>query len=215
LKRLFVILVVLGLILGGLAWADVRIRTVAEDEARARLAEAVPQAQRTEVEISGFPFVGRILLDGSIERLSLTLHDVREGGVEVERLQLVAEQIVLDRARLLEDRVLAVTDVGRVRVEGRVSAAMISRAAGVPVHFKGGKASVTVNGQTVEASVSFVGNVVMLWVVGFPPLSVPLPAHAILPCQPEVRIADEYVELACSATELPAAVMDVLGKGTG
>jgi hypothetical protein len=214
-KRLFVILVVLGLLLGGLAWADVRIRTYAEDEARVRLAEAVPQAQRADVAISGFPFVGRILLDGSIERLSLTLHDVRESGVEVERLQLVAEDIVLDRARLLEDRVLAVTAVGRVRVEGRVSAEMIARAAGVPVHLKKGKASVTVNGQTFEASISFAGNVVMVWVVDFPPLIVPFPVHEILPCQPEVRVADEYIELACSATKLPAAVMDVLGKGTG
>jgi hypothetical protein len=213
-KRLLVILVVLASIIAGLAWADVRIRRYAEDEARSRLAEAIPQAERSEVALTGFPFVGRILVDGSVQRLSVTLHGLREGDLEVERLQLVADDIVLDRARLLEEHVLAVTDVGRVRVEARIAAAVIARAAGVPVELRDGTARVTVEGRRLEASISIAGPTVMLAVAGAPPLVVPLP-EAYLPCHPELTIAEDHLIVACSTTELPDAIMEVLGEGTG
>jgi hypothetical protein len=214
-KRLLVILVVLGLVVAALAWLDVRVRIYAEGEARARLAEAIPQAERTDVELVGFPFVGRILSSGSIERLSVTLHGLREGEIEVEHVHLVADDLVLDRTRLLEERVLAVTDVGRVRVRGRVTADMIARAAGVPVTIEDGRASVTVHGQTLEASIALVGRTFMLSVAGVPPVILPLPAEQYLPCEPELTLVDDGLELACSTTKLPAAVMDILGAGAG
>jgi hypothetical protein len=214
-KRLFVLVVVLGLLLGGLAWGDIWVRGVAEEEARARLARAIPQAQRSEVTIVGFPFVGRILMSGAVERIVVVLHGLKERGVELERVQLEADDIVLDRDRLLGERVLAITDVGHVRVEGIITADAVTRALGVPLELRDGTARVTVEGQTFGASISVAGRAVLVTVTGAPPLAVPLPPEKYLPCQPEVTIEGDRLAVACSTTELPAAVMEVLGKGTG
>jgi hypothetical protein len=214
-KRLFVLVVVLGLLLGGLAWGDIWVRGVAEEEARARLARAIPQAQRSEVAIVGFPFVGRILMSGAVERIVVVLYGLKERGVELERVQLEADDIVLDRDRLLGERVLAITDVGHVRVEGIITADAVTRALGVPLELRDGTARVTVEGQTFGASISVAGRAVLVTVTGAPPLAVPLPPEKYLPCQPEVTIEGDRLAVACSTTELPAAVMEVLGKGTG
>jgi hypothetical protein len=214
-KRLLVLLVVLGLVLGCLAWADVRVRRYAEDEAQTRLAKAISQARRSEVELVGFPFAGRILARGSIQQLRVTLHGLREADLEIEHIRLVVDDIVLDRSRLLKERVIAVDEVGRVSVDGRVSAETIERAAGVPVRLEDGRASVTVHGQTLDASISIIGRAVMITVVGAPPLVLPLPPEKFLPCEPEVTIAEDRLDIACSATELPSAVMDVLREGVG
>ena len=210
-----VLLLVLGLVAVGLAWADVQARAYAENEARTRLARAVPQARRTEVAITSFPFVGRILLGGDVERLTVTLHDLKEGKVEVDRVTLEVDDIVLDRDRLLDERVLSILDVGQVRIEGRITAEAASRALGVPLELRGGAARVTVQGQTLDASISIAGRSVLLSVTGAPPLVVPLPPEKYLPCQPEVELTGDRLVVACSTTELPPAIMEVLGKGTG
>src|SRR5690606_6223668 len=140
---------------------------------------------------------------------------LREGDVEVERVRLEVDRIVLDRDRLLADRVLAVTDVGRVRIEARITAEAASHAVAVPVELGDGKARVTVHGQTLDASIAIAARTVMLTVTGAPPLVIPLPPEKVLPCQPEVTIEGDRIAIACTASELPKAVMDVLGKGTG
>ena len=125
------------------------------------------------------------------------------------------DDIVLDRDRLLDERVLSILDVGQVRIEGRITAEAASRALGVPLELRGGAARVTVQGQTLDASISIAGRSVLLSVTGAPPLVVPLPPEKYLPCQPEVELTGDRLVVACSTTELPPAIMEVLGKGTG
>lgn len=218
-RRLLIFLVVSSLIIGlavaALAYADVRLRELAESQAESRLNEAVPQARRGDVEIDAFPFVGWVLLDGSVERLVVTLHALREGDVEVERFRLSVDGLVLDRERLLDEHVLAVTSIDRVRIEGRITADAAARALGVPVELTEGTVRVGVQGRATRASLSVSGRTLVLSITGTPPLVIPLPPEAYLPCRPEVAIEEDRLTVACSATALPPAVMAVLAEDNG
>jgi hypothetical protein len=210
-----VLLVILGLALAGLAYADVRVRELAEAEAEKQLCIAVPQADRCRVEIEAFPFVGWVLVDGSVRRLVVTLDRVEGEGIEVEQITLEVDDLILDRDRLLDDQVLAITDVSKVRLVGRISEQAASKVVGVPIDLEVDSAKVKLHGRELEASVSVNGHSAVLSVTGVPPLVVPLPSEAYLPCTPKLDIEHDHLVAACSTSELPPALTQVLREGVG
>jgi hypothetical protein len=212
---LAVVAVVLGLVVAALAYADVRVREIAEAEAEKQLRIAVPTAREADVEIDAFPFVGWVLVDGSVRRLRVTLEDLEASGIEIERLELDAEGVILDRDRLLDDQVLVVTDVKRVRVSGSITEQVVGKALEIPLDLEPGKATVTVRGRKLTASLSVNGHSAVLSVGGMPPMVVPLPPDAYLPCDPDVTIEKDRLVATCTTSELPPAVMKVLREGVG
>jgi len=216
-KKIVVIVVVLVLlvaILGGLAYADMRVRHVVEEHARAKITETLPQAQGVGVEIDGFPFVLGVLMSGEVEALHVTVDAVEEQGLRATELSLHVESIQLDTDALLDESRLVVTGIGRATAEGFVSDDEVSKLSGHTVEFGAGTARAEVQGQVIEAAASIQGRLVFLSsnLEGVPPLMFPLPSSELLPCAPQAELMPGKIRLACSVTELPAALRDAMAQ---
>lgn len=212
---LLVLLVLLAVLLGAMAYADVRLRGIAEERAEQELAKALPQASGIDVTLDGFPFTLGVLLDGKVEALHVRLAEVEEAGLSAQDLTLDVEDISLDADALLDDRRLVVTDIGRATAQGFVSDAAVSKAVGQTVTFSPGKAKATFRGQEVELKASVKGRVVRLSpsLPGLPSATFPLPPGDVLPCTPELELLPGKLRLSCSIDELPAALKDAMAKG--
>ena len=216
-KKVVVLLVVLGVVLvvvlGALAYADVQVREYAEEQAERQLAAAVPMAGGADVEILAFPFVGRVLFDGTIPELDVELREVRAEAVKVERVALRVEGLKIDRDQLLGDRKLVVTGLERATVDATIGSDAVNAATQpVDTRLKGGKVEVTYQGHTVEGKLRVKKRNVVIDVAGVRELRVPLPDEKYLPCQPDVKVKGDALQVTCTIHELPRAVADVLGK---
>lgn len=212
---LVVVLLVLGLIVGGLAYADLRLRSLAEAHAEQELTKALPQAQGVHVQLDGFPFTLGVLLHGQVEALHVRLDVVKEAGLEARDLTLDVETISLDEAALLDEQRLVVTDIGRATVQGLVSDEAVSKVVGQTVRFSPGKARGVFKGREIEVQASVKGRVIRLstGIPGVPAVTFPLPPGDVLPCQPELELLERTIRLSCTIDELPAGLKEAMARG--
>ncbi|MBC8073903.1 MAG: LmeA family phospholipid-binding protein [Deltaproteobacteria bacterium] len=227
-KKLLVVLIVLGVLLaiaiGVGAWLDGKARAMAEEEARKRIVEVLPRMRAAKVEIEGFPFLFDVLVSGSVDRLRVELSDIENVGVSVESVVLVVDDIAIDRDLLLDQRKLAVTDIGRAELTARLTGAAISKVVREQVELDGSTARIKAYGLSAEAQLSVVGRRVELKVSSSAPLPpearafldrplvFQLPPEEVLPCTPALHVVDSRLELGCTVTELPPAVKRALGQ---
>jgi len=211
---LIVLLLLLGALLGGLAYGDLRLRSLAEAHAEQKLVEALPQASGVEVVLDGFPFTLGVLLDGKVEALHVRLAEVKEAGLAAHDLSLDVETISLDKDALIDQQRLVVTDIGRATAQGFVTDDAVSKVVGETIVFSPGKARATVRGREIEVKAKVKGRVVQLssGIPGVPAVTFPLPPGDVLPCTPELELLEGKIRLSCSIDELPATLKDAMAK---
>lgn len=217
-KKLVIVLLVLlllGALLAGLAYGDLRLRSLVEEHAEQQLVAALPQAKGVEVELDGFPFTLGVLLHGEVEALHVRLESVREAGLEATDLSLDVETIALDEDALIDEQRLVVTDIGRATAQGFVSDEAVSALVGQTIRFSPGKAHGVLRGRELEVTAAVKGRLVQLStaVEGVPPVVFPLPPSDVLPCRPELELLEGKLRLACSIDELPPTLKDAMAKG--
>lgn len=211
---LVIVLVILAAVVGGLAYADLRVRAMAEEHAEAKIAQVLPQAEGVHVSFDGFPFVLGVLVSGEVEALHVMVDAVQEAGLRATRLRLDVDDIVLDTDALLDEQRLVITDIGRARVEGFVSDDVVGAVAEYPVEFEPGRARVEYRGRQIEASVRVQGRLVALSsdLPEVPPMLVPLPSSALIPCSPEVELLAGQLRLSCSVDEIPPELEEAMAQ---
>jgi hypothetical protein len=209
------LLVVLGAIVGGLAYADLRLRGLAEEHAELKLTEALPQARGVQVVLDGFPFTLGVLMNGQVDGLHVKLDEVKEAGLSAQDLSLDVETITLDKDALIDEQRLVVTDIGRATAQGFVSDDAVSKVVGQKVEFTPGKAHATVQGREIEVKARVKGRFVSLssGIPGVPAVTFPLPPGDVLPCSPELELLAGKIRLSCSIDELPKTLKDAMAKG--
>lgn len=218
-KKLAIVLLILFLllaaVLGALAYADLRLRGLAEEHAEQQLAQALPQASGVEVTLDGFPFTLGVLMNGKVDALHVKLAEVKEAGLSAQDLSLDVYEISLDEDALIDEQRLVVTDIGRASAQGFVSDHAVSKVVGQTITFSPGKAKATVRGQEIEVKASVMGRVVQLssGIPGVPAVVFPLPPGDVLPCAPELELLEGKIRLSCSIDELPATLKDAMAKG--
>lgn len=212
---LVLVLLVLAAIVGGLAYGDLRLRGLAEQQAETKIAEALPQASGVTVELEGFPFALGVLMSGEVKALHVRLAEVQEAGLSAQDLSLDVQDITLDKDALIDEQRLVVTSIGSATAQGFVSDDAVSKVAGQTVKFSPGKAHATVRGQQIEVKASVKGRVVQLssGIPGVPAMTFPLPPSDVLPCAPELELLEGKVRLRCSIDELPATLKEAMAKG--
>lgn len=212
---LLLVLLVLGAIVGGLAYGDLRLRSLAEEHAEIELGKALPQASGVHVVLDGFPFTLGVLMNGRVDGLHVKIDEVKEAGLSAQDLSLDVETISLDKDALLDDQRLVVTDIGRATAQGFVSDDAVSKAVGQKVEFSPGKAHATVRGREIEVKASVKGRLVQLssGIPGVPAVMFPLPPGDVLPCSPELELLAGKIRLSCSIDELPATLKEAMAKG--
>jgi hypothetical protein len=214
---LLLLLVVLGAILGALAYADLRLRSLAEEHAQLKLSKALPQARGVKVGLDGFPFTLGVLMNGQVDGLHVTIDEVQQAGLAAQDLSLDVETISLDKDALMDEQRLVVTDIGRATAQGFVSDDAVSKVVRVKVEFSPGKAHVTVRGREIAVKASVKGREVRLSsaIPGLPAMTFPLPAGDVLPCTPELELLEGKIRLSCAMDELPPTLKAVLAMAQG
>ncbi|MGH1349103.1 MAG: LmeA family phospholipid-binding protein [Nannocystales bacterium] len=215
-RRLVVVLAVLFVLAiiaaFGLSILDQRIRVEAEQQAAERLGRELPIEGTPRVHIESFPFVLRVLNDGSVEQLEVSMRSLESNGVRVDEAKLTIEGLVLDRDALLDDHEIKLVSIEQARVDAWVSAEDLSRVAKLPVEIEEGEVSVTYRGKEYTGTAKVSKHAVLLLVDGVPPILSPLPSTDLLPCEPDLDIDGDRIHVACTVDEVPPAVAKVLAK---
>lgn len=210
-KLLGAVLLVVLLAAVALAVIDVTVRILVEERAAREVAEAVPEARQVDVRVSSFPFLGRVLLRGRIERVTAELREYRKGGVEVSWVQLVVDGLRIDRDVLVEDHKLVISGLDRARAEAHISAAAASRSLGTPVAFVDeDRVQVIVAGTPIVVHLTLEERTVNLRSPGLSPLALRLPGRDVLPCDPRAKVESGLLVVHCSFAELPPALARAL-----
>lgn len=202
-RRLLPVLAVLvAVIVGLLAAADVTARVVAQQALAQRLRTAVPTATTVDAQIRSFPFLGRLLVSGHIGEVDAHATGVSVHGLRFDSIAVSLRGVELDRTQLLEDRRVVLENIDAGRAVAQVTQADLSAALGVPVTLADGRATVTVLGRHLGADLAVRdGRLVVNGAgVSLPALSVVAP---LLPCPADAEVVTGRVVLTCDFTGVP------------
>lgn len=182
LRLLVVAVAAVALAAGG----DVAARRYAEGEMVDRLEAAAPTATARTAEIDSFPFLGRLVALGDVERVAVRLENVEANGLLFSAIDADLRGVRLDRSRLLQGDVELV-GIDRGLVTAELGLAEVVRVAGAA--FAGDV--------RLEDGVLVVGGV-RLDLSGVP----------LLPCATRVGFAGTRVVVTCELDEVPDELLD-------
>jgi hypothetical protein len=204
-SRAPLLILLLGIV-GLLAVADVTARTVAQRELADRLRVAVPGATATAAEIHSFPFLPRLVLSGGVPQVDARVNGVTVRGLTFDVIQVDLDGVRLDRDQLIRDRRVVLEGIERGRVRAEVTADALSEAVGVPITLEDGRASVTIRGRQVGATLAVRENRLVVGGVGvsLPGLELVAP---LLPCVADADVEPGRVVLTCEFTEVPRELL--------
>lgn len=193
------LLVVLAIVVLVLVLGDGAAKRYAESTIETSVRRDVEGVDDVDAAISSFPFVGRLLVQGKVSHIELTLHEVVGHRIPVEEVRLSVDGLELDQGRLLDGDV-EVTDVDHVRVEAVVTRENVETVLGpltdVAFALADGTTLRVRDGQVeLGAGVSF-----------------PLPGSNLLPCDASATIDDGEVRITCTSENLPPVVLDAIGS---
>ena len=223
--RKWILLVFPTVLLLALIVGDQAAKSWAEAKLAERAAAYYPPGSGSSASIRSFPFVGRLLVSGSVPRADVHLDDLRFQAVVLRQLRLRVSDVKLDRGELFEGRV-RLLDVGEGHIRATIDGPSLAKATGFDVRFTPGQVEVhqRVQGVNVVAKgdLSVKGNVVTVTPTSVQGLSVPLsrfainyriPGIEILPCQADTEIIEDAVILSCDVTDVPAALVQAAQSG--
>ena len=199
-------LVVLAVVAMVLLVIDQAARLYAEDQLAQRARDAGNGAESAEASIRSFPFLGRLVVSGSVPHAEVRVTGTRVGPLRLAAVEVEASGVQLDRdAMLVGDVRLDAIDRGRVTVG--LDAGALTEALNLPVTIADGVVRVARAGVPVNASVALVGGALVVDVAGLPAVRVPIGRTPLVPCAATgVSIAGARVWLTCEVDELPAVL---------
>ncbi|MGH9163892.1 MAG: LmeA family phospholipid-binding protein [Acidimicrobiales bacterium] len=200
-------LLFLAVVLGLLAGADVAARKVAEQRIADRAEQAAGEGATATARISSFPFVARLLVSGSVPKVSVHARAVKAGAFRLSAVNLDLDGVALDRHALYGGTAkLRDIDEGTVTVE--LDAALLSGVLELPVTIEDGAVRVGVLGQQVTAKADVRDGVLILGVAGIPALRVPVARTELSPCDAAaVEVAGDRLRLTCRVRDVPPALV--------
>jgi hypothetical protein len=211
--------VVAAIVLPLLLLVDQMARSWAETKLRERAAAYYPPAASTSATIHSFPFLGRLVVQGLVPEVTLTMDDVRFGTLLVNSLRLDLHTVDIDKGELARGRV-RVLDIGQGRIDLRVDGGSLARAVDADVRFLDGSIEVhkRVGGKDVVArgQVTLDGNTLRLRPTsvegsGLPAsafaLSYQLPGSKLPPCRADVRAVPGGLVAGCTFTDVPESLV--------
>jgi hypothetical protein len=142
-------------------------------------------------DAGGFPFLPRLLLDGVVERLTVTLDELDGQEVTIATVALSLDGIHVDRDAMLGGQV-EITDIDTGTVLVEVAEDDLSDALGIPVDLDPEMVGLAERALEVTAA-------------GGGAVRVPVP-HELLPCDPDMEVAGDLVRLTCVIDEVPGVL---------
>lgn len=199
-------LAVLGVVVLLLVAIDQAARLYAESQLEARALEAGSGSATAAASIRSFPFLGRLLVSGSVPEA-----DVRVTGTWVGPLRLAAVEVEASGVELDRDAMLAgdvrLDGIHRGRVTVELDATAITEVLDLPVTISDDVVQVARAGVPVAATVALDDGTLVVRVAGLPAVRVPVGDTPLVPCAATgVSVAGGRVRLTCEVDELPAVL---------
>lgn len=208
-RRLGLVVLVLVAVLVGV---DFGARVVAQGELASR-AQKAAGARSASAGIGGFPFLGHLLLQGSVPHLDVRLTDVPVGTLELQSVDVVLTGTVVDRGALFSARQVRVDRITSGTATVTVTAGELSSAVGRTVLLPGGgQVVVEEAGRSLPATVRVLGGRVLeVLVAGVPVLSSDLASSPLVPaCGLVLSVGLGELTVSCHVSPVPARVVQAL-----
>jgi hypothetical protein len=207
---------VLLLLVGLLALADVGARAYSESNIEEAIRDHSDAIVAVDASIDSFPFVGRLVASGGVPHVDLHLTELAGAELaDIAEVRLQVDGMHLDRGVLLDDGRVRITGVDAVRVTAVIALDRLqelARAVGADLRAVDDALELTFSGRTLAVTVAIADGLVTLTADPLPPISVPVPSVSILPCAPDGTIVRGRLELACRSDRLPALVVEAIGS---
>jgi LmeA-like phospholipid-binding len=223
--RKWILLVIPTVLLLALVVGDQAAKGWAESKLAERAAAYYPPGSGSSAAIHSFPFLGRLLVSGSVPRADVNLDNLRVETVLIRQLSIHVSDVKLNRSELFSGRV-HLDDIGKGRIVATLDGPSLAKATGFDVRFKPGEVEVhqKIEGVDVVAKgkVAVKGNLVTVTPTSVQGLAVPasrfaisyrIPGIEIFPCQADVKLIQNGVVLACDVTDVPAALVQAAQSG--
>ncbi len=217
--RKWIFLVLPTVVLLVLIMGDRAVKGWAESKLAEQAAAYYPPAAGSSASIRSFPFVGRLLFNGSIPRVDVNLDNLRADPVLIRRLSLQVSDVSLDRGELFSGRV-HLDDVGEGKIVATIDGPSLAKATGFDLRFSPGEVVVHRKIQGVDVTgkgtLAVNGNLVTFTPTSVEGLSVPpsrlaisyrIPGIELLPCSADVEVVRNGVVLSCNVVDIPAALI--------
>lgn len=149
-----------------LVTADLVTRSIAGDLAGA--AKHWSSARSASAHVGPFPFLYHLVVEGTVPQLNVSLSDVPVGPLELDRVDLHATGVRIDRHALFGHHRITVVAIDAVEATVDVTAGELSQAIGHEVDVSGGGTiSVHIGPLTIPARLSLAeGDVLSVAVAG-------------------------------------------------
>jgi hypothetical protein len=160
-----------------------------------------------DVGFSGFPFVGRALLFGEVDQVSVTLEEVKRTELTFAAVGMRLSGIVIDRGALAGDQQVRFEDIDRGEAFAEISQTELRRVTGLEIALEPGVAKISAAGQTVPAAVTVQEGALVVQPPGAPAISVPVPTFDFLPCVARATVLTGRIRVGCSLDAIPAPLV--------
>src|SRR4051812_3859031 len=207
------LLVALAILLLFLVIGDFIAKAYAESQLKDRAEAAVRGATSSSASISSFPFTGRLLLGGSVQKVHVRVAPVIAGRVTFSSVAVDLHDVHVDRDLLINDQKVRLTSIGSGTVTAEITDDEITRLAGVPLSFTSGRATLRARGIDVSAQLSAAnGNLVIGGAEGVP-IRVRIPRAPLFPCDASKAVLEQgKVVLSCTVDHVPRELVGVTVK---
>ncbi|MCL2394857.1 MAG: hypothetical protein FWC87_09245 [Acidimicrobiaceae bacterium] len=207
-RRLVGFLVAVVLILGLLALGDVwvrhRVQTVMADHIQSK----VP-GSTASVHISSFPFLGRLVVSGTVPELDAEVHGATALGLTFSNINIVIHGLKVSNSKLTS-REVVLQSIDSGSVVGDITQSSIDQLTGVGATL--GSGTVEVAGVTLTPIVGVSDGAVVVTLPHLPAIHIPIPRLGVLPCVDSVAIIPGALRVTCQLTELPPALANATLK---
>ena len=197
------LLVALAVLVVALVAGDFLAKAYATNQLRDRAERAVHGAMSADASISSFPFTGRLLLAGEVQNVHVRVGPVAAGRVTFSSVSVDLHDVHVDRHRLINDRKVQLTGLGRGTVTAELTDAEVSRLVGTPITFRPGRVTVSAAGVDVAATVQVTNGSMSFGGLRLP-ISFRIPHAPLFPCDATSAVVKQgAVDLSCTVTSVP------------
>lgn len=199
-------LIALGILVTALGAADQAARIFAENKIEERARAEARGAASVNASISSFPFLGRLLLSGSISNVEVRAERTELNGALSGAVEIDLQGVKLERDALLSGSVkLEGIDGGTIALE--LDTPAIGRVLNLPITVSDGQVNLTVAGRTIAARTTVSNGALLLQVSGFAPFRVPIARTDLINCTAaNVTVEGDIIRLSCEVDEVPPAL---------
>ena len=213
-RRLLTFFVLIAALLAALGvLLDLFAKSYTEDQIGAAITHNSSDIGYATASIDSFPFVWKLLKDGRVDHLKVSLSSLTGIDTAIDELDVQVDGLEMDKGAMLGRSHVVIRHVDGVTVTAVLSTARLRDAAGkVGIDLGFGEGTMTVGGVSIEVTV--VGSDLVLQGASIAPIRIPIPVQdvAVLPCVPTPTVTPKGVELSCHADHLPKIVVDAIGS---